>query len=138
MSHLKSLCIVVLLLVFGKSTAQDQLFFDPDVPPKCAMIKEGTFVSNIYPSSEWTMTVHKEIQTELYDNGKKFVKIIQHFNDANPCQYELVVLEDADPDNGISPGDHFVNTIIATQGDLIQLKSESKDKGVILVLKKIK
>lgn len=102
------------------------------------MIKEGTFVSNVYPASEWTMTVHKEIQTELYDNGKKFVKIIQHFNDANPCQYELVVLEDADPDNGISPGDHFVNTIIATQGDLIQLKSESKDKGVILVLKKIK
>lgn len=128
---------IIFLAFFCKGIAQKNYLQNPDSPTKCENIKSGTFMSLEIPEEEWKMEVKDGLQTEYFENGQ-YIKSKQYFDLDNPCKFHVIVTEISDQTIGISKGSVFENTILQTELNMIRIKSENKETGIILTLEKIK
>lgn len=109
-----------LLFAFVLSNAQENIFKSSDNPPNCKIIREGKFISSIYSPKVWYMIVKNDIQTEYFEDGKKYVKMKREF--IADCQYKITIIEKSDENFPVNIGEVSYAKIVETKGNFIKIK----------------
>ena len=136
MNLLKVFSVGISLLVTSQVKSQQAESNKPDNPVKCAHIKEGTFLRANYPEAVWYMVIKDNVQTEYFNNGQDYIKSTLVFVD--DCNYKTIVTEKSDKNDSAQIGDSFINTIVATQDNILRVNIKIEDTQFNMVYIKVK